>query len=87
MTRSPAGTAWLGLGAGVGVLGLVVALFGRVMGPAAEIGRYADAIESAAGGISRNLDGAAELTRTRDLATAVPELAAAYLDRVGGRSR
>jgi hypothetical protein len=79
--------AWVGLGAGVPVLGLVVALFDRVTGPAAEIDRYAQDILDAGLAISRNLEGAAELERTAELGAAVPELALAYLDRLGARAR
>ena len=76
--------AWAGLGAGVGVLGVVVALFARVMGPVAEIDRYADDILDAGLGIARNVDGADELARTLELGGAVPGLALAYLDRLDG---
>lgn len=75
--------AWVGLGAGVPVLGLVVALFGRVTGPAAEIDRYAADILDAGLAIARNLDGLDELERTHELATAVPGLAVAYLQKLG----
>jgi hypothetical protein len=74
---------WAGLGAGAGVLGLVVTLFARVMRPVGEIDRYAADIHEAAVAIIGNLDGAGELARTRDLGAAVPELALAYLDRLG----
>lgn len=82
MSGQPA--AWVGLGAGAGVLGVVVALFARVMEPAAEIDRYADDILDAGLAIARNLDGADELARTLDLGGAVPGLALAYLDRLDG---
>ena len=75
--------AWVGLGAGVPVLGLVVALFGRVTGPAAEIDRYAKDILDAGLAISGNLEGLSELDRTHALATAVPDLAVAYLHKLG----
>ena len=78
--------AWVGLAAGVPVLGLVVALFERVMVPAREIDRYADDILAAGLAISGNLDGAAQLEHTRDLGAAVPGLALAYLDRLGAGS-
>jgi hypothetical protein len=75
--------AAVGLGAGVPVLGLVVALFGRVTGPAAEIDRYAKDILDAGLAISKNLEGLEELERTHALATAVPGLAVAYLQKLG----
>ena len=75
--------AWVGLGAGVPVLGLVVALFGRVTRPAREIDRYATDILAAGNAISGNLDGLTELERTHALATAVPGLAVAYLKKLG----
>ena len=75
--------AKVGLGAGVPVLGLVVALFGRVTGPAGEIDRYAADILEAGLAISENLEGLAELERTHALATAVPDLAVAYLQKLG----
>lgn len=74
--------ARLGLLAGVPVLGLVVALFQRVMTPAIEIDRYAHDILEAGSAVSRNLEGAEELARTSELGAAVPELALAYLDRL-----
>jgi hypothetical protein len=75
--------AAVGLGAGVPVLGLVVALFGRVTRPAGEIDRYATDIRDAAVAIHANLEGLAELERTHALATAVPGLAVAYLQKLG----
>ena len=75
--------AWVGLGAGVPVLGLVVGLFGRLTGPANEIDRYATDILDAGMAISKNLEGLTELDRTHALATAVPGLAVAYLKKLG----
>ena len=75
--------AWLGLAAGIPVLGLVVALFQRVVTPANEIDRYAQDILAAGLAIVENLEGADELARTRDLGAAVPGLALAYLDKLG----
>lgn len=75
--------AWAGLAAGVGVLGVVVALFQRVIEPAMEIDRYASDILDSGLAIARNLDGVDELDRTRDLGAAVPGLALAYLARLG----
>ena len=75
--------ALIGLAAGLPVLGLVVFLFHEVLRPVREIDRYAVDILEAGVGIARNLDGVDELQRTRDLATAVPELAVAYLKKLG----
>lgn len=77
--------AWVGLALGLVVAALVVLLFNRVAGPALEIQRYADDILEGGLGIARNVDGADELVRTRELATAVPPLALAYLERLGVR--
>ena len=76
--------AWTGLAAGAGILGVVVGLFNRVIRPAAEIDRYSDRILEAGLAIARNLDGADELERTRELGAAVPGLALAYLERLRG---
>lgn len=75
--------AWIGLALGVVVLALVVILFDRVLRPVLEIRRYADDILAAGLGTARNLDGVDEAVRTRDLATAVPGLATAYLKKLG----
>ncbi len=75
--------AWLGLALGLVVAVAVVLLFNRVMLPALQIKRYADHILGAGVGIARNLDGVDEAVRTRELATAVPGLAVAYLRRLG----
>jgi hypothetical protein len=75
--------AWIGLGLGLLVALLVVALFDRIMRPALEIKRYAGDILVAGIGIARNLDGVDEAVRTRELATAVPGLAVAYLRKLG----
>ncbi|RDI75844.1 hypothetical protein Gocc_0263 [Gaiella occulta] len=75
--------ALLGLALGLVVAVAVVALFNRVIGPAREIERYADHILTAGVGIARNLDGVDEALRTRELATAVPGLAVAYLRKLG----
>ena len=70
--------ALLGLG-----LGLVVALFNAVLRPIGEIERYAADILEYGIGIAGNLDGVDEAVRTRELATAVPGLATAYLRKLG----
>jgi hypothetical protein len=75
--------AWLGLALGLVVATLVVALFNRIVRPALEIKRYADDILVGGIGIARNLDGVDEALRTRELATAVPGLAMAYLRKLG----
>lgn len=75
--------AWIGLGLGLVVAVVVVKLFTNVMRPALEIDRYADEILTAGVGIATNLDGVEELARTEQLATAVPGLAGAYLERLG----
>jgi hypothetical protein len=77
--------AWIGLAAGVVVLLLVVVLLNRIVRPALEIKRYADDVLAAGLGIARNLDGVDEALRTRELATAVPGLALAYLEKLGAR--
>lgn len=71
-----------GLGLGVVVAGAVALLLHRTLRPVLEIQRYAVDIRTAADGIVRNLGGAAELARTRDLAAALPDLVSSS----GGRS-
>lgn len=75
--------ALVGLALGAVVLTVVVALFTRVIRPALEIRRYADEILAAGVAIGRNLDGVDDLERTRELGGAVPDLAGAYLRKVG----
>lgn len=73
--------AWLTIGVAlVGALA-AVALLHRVVQPALEIDRYANDTLEAGLAIARNVDGLDELARTRELATAVPGLAEAYLER------
>jgi hypothetical protein len=74
--------AIIGLALGLVVAVVVVLLFNRVVTPALEIERYADDILEAGVGIAKNLDDVDELMRARDLATAVPGLALAYLEKV-----
>lgn len=74
--------AIVGLALGLVVAVVVVLLFNRIMIPALEIERYAEDILEAGVGIAKNLDDVDELVRTRELATAVPRLALAYLDKV-----
>lgn len=76
--------AWLAVAlALVGALAAVALLY-RVIQPALEIDRYSQDILDAGLAIARNLDGVDELARTRELASAVPGLGAAYLERQGG---
>lgn len=83
MSTTAVAFAWIGLALGVGVLLLALALFDRVLVPLQEIDRYADRILEGGLGIARNLDGVDEAVRTRELATAVPGLAVAYLNNLG----
>ena len=78
--------AWIGLVLGLVILLVVVALLNRVVRPALEIQRYADDILEGGVGIARNLDDADQILRTRELATAVPGLAVAYLQKLGAGS-
>ena len=75
--------ALLGLGLGLVVAGLVVTLFTAILRAAGEIERYATDILEYGVGIARNLDGVDEAVRTRELATAVPDLAVRYLQKLG----
>lgn len=75
--------AWIGLALGLVAALHVVWLFDRVVRPVREIERYSRAILDAGLGIARNLDGVDEAVRTRDLATTVPGLAVAYLQKLG----
>jgi len=75
--------AWIGLALGLVVAVVVVLLFNRVARPALEIDRYATDILEAGVQIAKNLDDADQILRTRELATAVPALAVAYLRKLG----
>jgi hypothetical protein len=86
VTTLEAVLAIVGLALGLVVAVLVVLLFNRVVIPALEIERYAEDILEAGVGIAKNLDDVDELMRTRELATAVPGLALAYLDKVKASS-
>lgn len=79
--------ALAGLGAGLGVAVTVAALLQRTLRPALEIDAYAKHISVAADGIHANLEGAAEVLRTRELAVLVPDLVAAYAARAEEASR
>ncbi len=76
--------AWLGLALGLVIAVVVVVLLHSVVRPVLEIRRYAEDILQAGVGIATNLDGVDELAHTRDLATAVPGLAVAYLEKIQG---
>jgi hypothetical protein len=76
--------AWIGLAVGLVIAVAVVALLQSVLRPVLEIRSYADDILQAGVGIATNLDGVDELARTRELATAVPALAVAYLNKPKG---
>jgi hypothetical protein len=79
--------AWIGLALGVVVLLVVIGLLNRVLRPILEIDRYAADILEHGVGIARNLDDADQILRTRELVSAVPPLAGAYLEKVqGGQS-
>lgn len=79
--------AFIGLALGLVIAVVVVGLFQNVIRPALEIDRYAKDILDAGVGIATNLDGVSELGRTDQLTGAVPGLAVAYLDKLGGGAR
>lgn len=80
---APTILAWVTIAVAlVGALA-AVALFYRVVQPALEIERYAGDILEAGSAIARNLEGVDELERTRKLASLLPALSAAYLERRG----
>jgi hypothetical protein len=83
VTTAEAILAWIGLALGLVVALLVVALFNRVVRPVLEVDRYATHIRDAIEKIRVNVEGAGAIARTRELATAVPELALAYLRKLG----
>lgn len=75
--------AWVGLVLGVVVAVLVANMLQAVLRPLEEVDRYAKDILAGGIGIAKNLDGADQLVRTRELGLAVPGLAAAYLKKAG----
>lgn len=79
--------AWIAIAVALAGALAAIALFNRVIRPVLEIERYADQIREAGDAIARNTEGLDELARTRELATAVPGLAAQYLRRPGGGGR
>lgn len=76
--------AWIGLVLGLVLAIVVLALLQSVLRPVLEIRRYSADILAAGVGIAKNLDAVDELAHTRELATAVPDLAVAYLNKVQG---
>ena len=62
---------------------VVLVLLESVRRPIEEIDAYASDILEAGVGIATNLDAVDELSRTRELAGAVPGLAVGYLKRAG----
>ena len=89
MTPLAATALQIGWAIGTGVflvtLIVVVVLLNRVLRPLREIKRYADDILEAGVAIAKNLEGIDEAVTTRELATALPELAPAALERLGVR--
>ncbi|MBA2475373.1 MAG: hypothetical protein H0V40_05395 [Actinobacteria bacterium] len=83
MSTTAAVFAWIGLVLGLGIAVVVLVLFHNVLRVALEIKRYAADVLDAGVGIATNLDGVDEAVRTRELATAVPPLAVAYLQKLG----
>ena len=77
--------AWLGLALGLVVAVVALALLHAVLRPLLEVRRYSDDILEAGLGIAKNLDAVDELAHTHELATAVPGLAVAYLQKLEGQ--
>lgn len=75
--------ALIGLTLGLVVLVVVLLLFQAIMRALLEIDRYANDILVGGVGIATNLDGADQIVRTHELAGAVPDLAGAYLAKLG----
>ena len=63
--------AWLGLANGAAAASTALVALNRVLRPLREVERYAADTLEAGLGIARNLDGADEALRTRDLVTAL----------------
>lgn len=83
MSTGAAILAWLGLVLLLVVAVLVWNMLAAVLRPLKEIERYADDILEGGIGIAKNLDGAEQIVRTRELASGVPGLAVAYLKKAG----
>lgn len=79
--------ALVGLALGLLAALLVVNLFTNIVRSAIEIESYAEDILDTGVAISKNVDGLDGLTRTRELTGAVPGLATAYLEQIGGELR
>ena len=73
---------WIGLAALLGAAVQVLILLNRVLRPLREIKQNADEILEFGVRIAKNLDGADEIVRTRELAAALPEL---VRDKFGGK--
>lgn len=74
--------AWVGLAVGLVIAVVALALLQSVLRPLLEIRRYGDDILEAGLGIAKNLDAVDELAHTHELATAVPGLAVAYIQKL-----
>ena len=83
VTTGQAVLAWIGLALLLVVAVVVLLLLENLRRPVAEIDRYAEHILGAGVGIAKNLDGVDDLATTHKLATAVPGLAVAYLEKAG----
>lgn len=82
IATSDAVLAWVGLALGLVIALVVLALLQAVLRSALEIRRYADDILEAGLAIAHNTEPVGELAHTRELATAVPGLAVAYLQKL-----
>ena len=83
VTTSQAILAFIGLALLLVIAVVVLLLLDNVRRPVDEIDRYATHILDAGVGIAKNLDGVDDLATTHKLATAVPGLAVAYLQKAG----
>jgi hypothetical protein len=83
VTTGQAILAWIGIALLLAVAVVVLLLLENVRRPVDEIDRYASDILDAGVGIAKNLDGVDELKTTHQLASAVPGLAVAYLEKAG----
>ena len=83
VTTSQAILAFIGLALLLVIAVVVLLLLDNVRRPIDEIDRYATHILDAGVGIAKNLDGVDDLATTHKLATAVPGLAVAYLEKAG----
>jgi len=83
VTTGEAVLAWIGIVLLLVVAVLVLVLLDGLRRPVDEIDGYASHILDAGVGIATNLDGVDDLVTTHKLATAVPGLAVAYLEKAG----